>query len=838
MRRTFFSAVLACAFLAQTAPALGAFAPLQTMFTVAFDSPIDAFSVRMQGTEFRYSFQLDHEWSEWQTYEDDGDNGPGEESELIMVPPGVTALRIAGIASASALHPMRVSKGPVRVRVAAAGEQSGMPTMLTRAEWGADDTYLLRQPAAGDQATESDVSKGDSGGETTTPAQRVKDCQEAQNNDPDGFGIASTVTEDAQGKTYLWPLQYSNTVRLLVVHHSALIVQGDPRPPVERVRALYKYHARSRGWGDIGYHFIVDENGQVYEGRQGGKSVVGAHAYCNNTGTIGIVLLGNFELEVPSQAQARGLQHLLDSLARQYDLDVHRSIQFHGRTFDTPIVAHRDLLPTLCPGFSLFGALPQVVANVQTGKLDDPVTFTPPNILSSSASSVTPPGLSGLAEGISFIGRTSISINPGGKQRLSFTYTAPRSGAYEGKKIADVRLSAATIKLWQYDGIHQIPITKGILLGSDVPAGESTSLQLIVQAPILSGSYSMDIAGLHFTLSVAGRRARTGDFINPFGAHPALIVQPTVGKPSRLITSRVRPQSRRSSSPNPNPNPNPPPQQIRVRLSASASPSITFTDTGSINGKAVSPGTSMTLRARGSQCQALAGDFPMTEDSLLRLQSTGSSGLTVDAVRSKIGVYKGTLECRVLDGNLVLINELSLEDYMAGLSEEPDTDTSPSPPNPYEKQRAFAIAARTYALFYLQPGERKFPGKPYDASDDPAVFQSYSGMNFTVHNPQWIRAVESTRNKVLRYTDRLIKPPYFSSDDGRTRSPAEAGWKNFPFADIFLSKPDPWCAGMTLRGHGVGMSGCGAKAQALEGRSAEQILQYYYPGVRIVDRNL
>lgn len=79
----------------------------------------------------------------------------------------------------------------------------------------------------------------------------------------------------------------------------------------------------------------------------------------------------------------------------------------------------------------------------------------------------------------------------------------------------------------------------------------------------------------------------------------------------------------------------------------------------------------------------------------------------------------------------------------------------------------------------------------------------------------------------------IIKPPYFSSDDGRTRTPAEAGWKTFPFAEIFTSKPDPWCNGMTLRGHGVGMSGCGAEGQANEGKTGEEILKYYYPGTEL-----
>ena len=146
---------------------------------------------------------------------------------------------------------------------------------------------------------------------------------------------------------------------------------------------------------------------------------------------------------------------------------------------------------------------------------------------------------------------------------------------------------------------------------------------------------------------------------------------------------------------------------------------------------------------------------------------------------------------------------------------------------------SFAIAARTYAAWYMSPDHRKFPGMPYDGSDSPAIFQKYSGMNYESQHLSWIKAVNDTHNIVLKKDGDIIKPPYFSSDDGRTRSPAEAGWKTFPFAEIFASKPDPWCEGMALRGHGVGMSGCGAEAQANEGKTAEEILKYYYPGTTL-----
>lgn len=722
----------------------------------------------------------------------------------------------------------------------AAEQTMGLKGMRTRSEWGANDSYLF---ASGREVETSqsdvDTSKGDNGvsiGGSGQPDRRVKDCEDAVKNYPEEFKTTSTLKKDPNGQSYLWPLQYSSKVRLLTVHHSALAVKGDPRSAAERVRALYKYHAINKSWGDIGYNFVIDEDGVVYEGRKGGHGVVGGHAYCNNVGTIGVVLLGNFEVETPIQAQVRGLQHLLRDLAMEYDIDLDRSVTFHGKTYSSPIVGHNDLLSTQCPGYALDVAFSQMVSNVRTGNLLASVDFPALRVSSSSSSAPSRVQVTsvGLAEGLTFTGRTSIAINPSGKQRLSFTYTASESGAYEGKKIAEVHLSSPKIQLLVDDGINWIPVTKGILLPTDLPAHETANIQLIVVAPVDTGNFQMDIGGQHFTIAVAGRRARTGEFINPFSGNPMNTVHPTQEKKSTKLVPRVRPQSRQQGSffSHLTPDPSPAPMlgrgenSIRIRLTTSGSPTIRFPRKGTLGSMPVVAGTTISLLMKGNECIAMKNGERLTSSAILRLAPLRSDVLNVQGLSGKNRSYLGTLECRILGGVLTLINELPLEDYMAGLAEEPDSE-------PYEKQRAFAIAARTYAQYYLSSDHRKFPGQPYDGSDNPANFQSYAGTEFTGNNPNWQRAVESTTGKVLRYNGQLIKPPYFSSDDGRTRSPAEAGWKNFPFAEIFKSKSDVWCIGLTLRGHGVGMSGCGAQGQALQGRSAEQILQYYYPGTSI-----
>ena len=270
-------------------------------------------------------------------------------------------------------------------------------------------------------------------------------------------------------------------------------------------------------------------------------------------------------------------------------------------------------------------------------------------------------------------------------------------------------------------------------------------------------------------------------------------------------------------------------RMIRLRITPVAptpeSLTVTVNAIATVNGT-MSPSRIFTMEKAGDDCRVSA-DGSTVATGIVRIDP-GSGISTVEKYAKKTRRLRGVLECRVIAGELTLIDEMSLEEYMRGLSEEPDTEL-------YEKQRAFAIAARTYAAFYMDPAHRKFPGMPYDGSDDPAVFQAFEGINFADNNPQWLRSLASTADQVLTKNNIVIKAPYFSSDDGRTRSPAElgGGWAMILFPEIFQSKNDPWCAGFPMAGHGVGMSGCGAKGQAKEGKTAEEILRYYYPGTDI-----
>lgn len=185
--------------------------------------------------------------------------------------------------------------------------------------------------------------------------------------------------------------------------------------------------------------------------------------------------------------------------------------------------------------------------------------------------------------------------------------------------------------------------------------------------------------------------------------------------------------------------------------------------------------------------------------------------------------FRGVLEPHWYNNKLVTINELTIENYLKGTGEIKDSQ-------PYEKLKAIIVVSRTYALFYVKQAE-KFPGAPYNLTDDPETSQKYVGFASEQYAPNTLNAIADTAGEVVTYQGKLIKTPYFSSDDGRTRSAEEVwGWKDTPY---LISMPDPYCNGLQLSGHGVGLSGCGSLGMAQAGKSYQEIIKYYYQGVDI-----
>jgi hypothetical protein len=818
----------------------------------SFKDPIDALSVSLEGatSDAAMSYKEGNSWSEWEPLNIENEQDPLlKESNLVLFPERVTEVRLRGVLATTTLHPLRISSAPVTYKVAATGT-TGTPRILTRSEWGADESLRVStaRPTVTPDAHDGPASSSSAASSTSsTGNSRIDECEQAQVDYPEEFQTnkRKKVTKNENGETLRWPQEYSPSVRMIVVHHTAGAVGSDTRSGVERMRAIYQYHAVSNGWGDIGYNFVIDEKGQIYEGRAGGQYVIAGHAYCHNTGTIGISLMGNFDTEEPTQAQIKSLQWLIENQADVYGIDVEKSVRYHGKTFDSPVVGHRDLLSTSCPGFYAYGVLAQVRNHVIQGDVYASVTFpvkpAPEKVSDApwvdkamerrikrggTAVSSAPAAITYKKEGIFAMGGTTISGRPGEETVLSVRYQNGSKTIQRRKSIGAIKRSTTAVKLWMdKDGVFEALGTQ-LYTPLQLSPEKEAIIRMKLQFPRDEGTYTLQLGDVVYTLETSGRRARTVttgttfQVFNPIPKASAQTMSSSSSSQSRASSSSSS-SSRTSASARKN---------IRIRLSyTSDTPGTATVQTDSrmtINDKTFAAG-SVIFTQDGTDCTA-SKDGKKIASGIVRLDP-GSSIVTISSWNRERNRFYGIIECQIVDNTLTLINELPLERYMEGLAEEGDSE-------PYEKQRAFAIAARSYAMYYMSPNNRKFPGKPYDGSDNPAEFQVYGGVTFQEKNPRWVKVAQETAGKVLTVKGEVIKVPYFSSDDGRTRSPDELGgsfWKNFPNKEIFSSKDDPWCKGMENRGHGVGMSGCGAEGQANEGKTGEEILGYYYPGTRI-----
>src|SRR5262245_5307157 len=158
------------------------------------------------------------------------------------------------------------------------------------------------------------------------------------------------------------------TVTHLIVHHTAM---GNETPDSDWpaiVRDIWNFHVFERGWADIGYNYLIDPNGVIYEGRSGGDNVVGAHFSGVNAGTMGVAMLGDFTNEAPTIEALNSLKKILAWKCDQRGLDPtgkspHGASQLNLNT----ISGHRDGPgATECPGESFYPLLPAIRAEVKS----------------------------------------------------------------------------------------------------------------------------------------------------------------------------------------------------------------------------------------------------------------------------------------------------------------------------------------------------------------------------------------------------------------------------------------------------------------------------------------
>lgn len=162
---------------------------------------------------------------------------------------------------------------------------------------------------------------------------------------------------------------YTKSVRVAFVHHTAMSNNYRCAQAPSIIRGMYRYHVLSSKWRDIGYNFLVDKCGTVYEGRSGGvaKPVMGAHTYGFNTNSTGIAVLGSYDKASPPAAAVDAISRLTAWKLGLFGVNPGgtttlvsgggtkykkgKTVRFHT------ISGHRDGYNTACPGARLYGKL-------------------------------------------------------------------------------------------------------------------------------------------------------------------------------------------------------------------------------------------------------------------------------------------------------------------------------------------------------------------------------------------------------------------------------------------------------------------------------------------------
>ncbi|MFC5380244.1 N-acetylmuramoyl-L-alanine amidase [Aquipuribacter nitratireducens] len=169
---------------------------------------------------------------------------------------------------------------------------------------------------------------------------------------------------------------YSAGIEAATVHHTAGTNGYSRAASAGIVRGIYAYHTQSLGWCDVGYNFLVDRFGTVYEGRAGGiaSAVRGAHAGGFNDRTFGVSAIGNYETAAAPEAMVRAIGQVIGwklSLFGRSAAGTTALTSAGGSTSRYPsgqrvtlprVFAHRDVGMTACPGRTLVAALGAVRA--------------------------------------------------------------------------------------------------------------------------------------------------------------------------------------------------------------------------------------------------------------------------------------------------------------------------------------------------------------------------------------------------------------------------------------------------------------------------------------------
>ncbi|WP_353509900.1 cell wall-binding repeat-containing protein [Intrasporangium sp.] len=292
------------------------------------------------GGTVQYRTEEAGSWSEWRFVEAEGDHAP-DPAEAKQA-----AAKTGGSREGSAPL-ITTDADEIQVRIIAEVDSSPVDAQLMVVEPGTPTT-----PSSTTTTT------------TQTPTNAVESTVAATTD------AVATVAKPTIYTRAQWGADESvrdpsepdyGVVDAAVVHHTAGSNSYTEGQVPSIIQGIYEYHVTGHGWRDIGYNFLVDRFGRIWEGRHGGmdKAVVGAHAEGVNSVMFGASVLGDFETVQPPSAVMTALRNLIAWKAAVHHVDVLGTTVVAGTTYNT-ISGHRNVNATECPGQYLYAKLPEL----------------------------------------------------------------------------------------------------------------------------------------------------------------------------------------------------------------------------------------------------------------------------------------------------------------------------------------------------------------------------------------------------------------------------------------------------------------------------------------------
>jgi len=608
---------------------------------------------------------------------------------------------------------------------------------------------------------------------------------------------ADKVIKTINWKKLRWNIAYKYHKTKIIIHHTAANYDRfKTKQDVEKyIKWVYYFHAIKRWWWDIWYNFLIDKFWNIYEWRKWWEWVIGANSKWNNVPSIWIALIWNFEIQKPTKKQIQALEKLIYVLSKKYKINPYKQVIYHKEDNHYPyiknvrnfsIVGHKDTWHTSCPGKYVYQLLPKIRDDVY-------------NMLKNPHFVVEK-----LTKGENII-------------KLWTKFTLTNKIILTNPKFKNIEKCDWNIK-W-------------------------IAIRCEKNRIILYRKYFVGIKYFNFYVSLNNKKYKVifrPIFIDDIREIIRKKAEKYIKNKSNIKVKKIKykvslQEAKKFTK-----------QNVRVllydlsykndyKLNCSNYCNL-ITDIKTfkkIKKFKVEKLKNYMLLWINKKSYAVKYIDSETKNGTIEFENYNRKSwawIKWNIFRWDIIFRKDfikNINNWKIENKFVVINELNFEDYLKWIAEVNDQV-------PYEYAKLMSLLAKSYLLFYFNK-KNIHPSIPknssYNAIDDPRVFQKYVWAWYEKTSKRWSKILKETKNTYLVYENYIPILPYFSCSKWFTFSAKQKFHRiDTPYLvnNIDLAKCDKFYW------HWVGLSWKWAQFLAKKWFKVKQILQWYFPGVKIV----